>query len=135
MLEIKLTEVMREIAAFESDLFTEEQKRSESYLRALREMKNEATSLEKELAVQSEKNKGLNRYVIFDVNTGIFGDDDIVYAKNSRQAVEKLIKEKGIEGTIKRSNSYRGRFVVTKSFVQNGDAYKTGRDVWYGLWA
>lgn len=94
-------------------------------------LENRITELEKQIETENCKNVGLNRYVVFDGNSGMFGDDIIVYAKNTKEAVEKLMKQKGIVGNIKRSGSNCVRFGVTKTRIRNGKVYKIGREVWY----
>lgn len=75
----------------------------------------------------------MNRYVVNDVNKGLFEDDTIIFAKNSADAVMQYMKQNSITGSIQRSvhDGKYGKFKVTKTKIVNEKIYKIGKDVWY----
>lgn len=115
--------------------FYNEYKETEKYNNYITDLKARNAELERLIIEGKEKTEGLNRYVIFDVNAGLLADDDIVYAKNSKQAIEKVMKNKGIKGKIKRSGARNTRFKATKTVIKDNTVYRTGNDVWYEFMA
>ena len=96
-----------------------EYKETEKYKNYITDLKTRNAELEKLIVEEREKTEGLNRYMIFDVNASLLSDDNVVYAKNSKQAIEKLMKNKGIKGKIKRSGARNTRFKATKTIIKN----------------
>lgn len=93
------------------------------------ELKDKAARLQEQIA--ATEHEGLTRYTIYDAEGGLFQNEAIVYAKNSKEAVLDLMRERNITGSVRRSGSNSVRFRVTKTQVKGGNVYRTGRDTWY----
>lgn len=97
----------------------------------IQKAEKEVADLKNKLSQAKERNKGLNRYVVSDINTGLFAEDAVFYGKNSADAIRHYMQSNGIKGSIKRSASRSVRFKAVKTYVQNGTVYRTGNDIWY----
>lgn len=77
----------------------------------------------------------MHTYEVYDTKSGLFDEDKLYKAKNSRHAIEQYIDKEYEENIkIKRSGSNNVRFRGTKVEKAFGDRLrKIGRDVWYEI--